>query len=139
MTDKPIDQKTQYVITGIIAILISLGGAGLNGTFNESADALANYYICDVTQDIGEYARLSSTLYTAYPNEFDSKGYDRCTDGTNKGTWYGLLAYAEANGLDLNDLIDTTEPVDPVDPIDPVVPSGEGEQYECSNSGCVLI
>ena len=137
MADKPINQKTQYVITGIIAILISLGGAGLNGTFNESADALADYYICDVTQDIGEYARLSSTLYTAYPNEFDSKGYDRCTDGTNKGTWYGLLAYAEANGLNLDDLIDPNEPEET--PVVPEVPGATGTQYECNQVECIEI
>jgi len=104
MTDEKLSNKTLVVMTIFISIL---GGAGVN-MLDGVPSALDNVYVCSVNEDVGEFFRLSSTHYTGYPNEFDSKGYSRCKDSSgNKGVWVSAIKFAEENGINLSDLIET--------------------------------
>jgi len=138
MTDK-YDAKTNYVITAIMMILAA--GAGSVVDLGGAEDALENWYICDVSLETGEFARLSGTEYTGYPNELDSKGYKRCnTDEGAKGTWQPIVEYAEANGINLEDLVQDPAEDAPEEPETPQDGPGVwGQQYSCSNDGCVPI
>ena len=128
-----VEKNNTTLTIAIIALLTSLGLGGSSLLDNPSA--LDNYYICDINYATGEFARISSTEYSAYPNEFDNKGYQRCNENGIKGKWKQITAFAEANNIDINTLIpsdnDNEEIID-----SPIVGA---VKYQCNQHECIKI
>ena len=133
-------ENNKSLTIAIIALLTSLGFGGT--TLIDNPSALDNYFICDVNYEIGEFARLSSTKYSAYPNEFDNKGYRRCVENDVKGEWHQVLPFVEANNIDISTLI----PSDDLEGIENTVDKPEysensniAAKYVCNNEGCIKM
>lgn len=131
------EKNNKTLTIAIIALLTSLGFGST--TLLDNPSALDNYYICDISFDTGEFARLSSTLYSAYPNELDNKGYKRCNLDGIKGSWHELLPYVKENNIDISTLIpsDTLEDIENTkDNLEYSDDSNIGSKYVCNSQGC---
>ena len=123
--------KNGFIIA-VIAVITTLGfNVGSDYTINQAISELDGFYICDSTQQVLEFVRISSTKVTGYPYQESNVGRVICedSDGVN-GQWRTLQNYANDNNIDPYDIL-----------IQPVQeePSGWGQQYLCSNVECKLI
>lgn len=109
-------------IIGILSVII--------GSIFLSSDEFANSYVCSITEEVGVfYGGISSTGYTAYPNKENRKGYERCGDLSNKGTWVKLEDYAKQKGLDpLSFLVNQKSEKNSI---------SSGKEWLCSPEKCV--
>lgn len=97
------EQTKQNIIAGIIIILASLGITATPGILDNE---LADYYICDKTDEISEFkGGISGTSYSGYPFTDSRKGATYCGTSEDKGNWIKLNKYAEDNDLDVYELI----------------------------------
>lgn len=88
------DQKITYGIIGVLALLAGFGGSQLL-----SQDTIDHTYVCNVTEQIGTFTRLSSTFKTGYypdPNNSSIELSKVCTNGK----WIKLADYAAIKGVD---------------------------------------
>lgn len=88
------DQKITYGLIGIIAML-----AGFGGSMILDQDTIDHTYVCNVTEQIGTFTRLSSTMKTGYYSDPINASIERSKVCTN-GQWIKLSTYAESKGID---------------------------------------
>lgn len=124
MTD---DKKTLTI--SIIALLIAMGIPAVDITYNDIfRGELKDYYVCDVTGELQQALRLSSTLYSAYPYKDSNVGAKYCKDVLgNKGIWIGIESYALSKGIDPYELLIQKEVISE---------SASALQYLCTDKGC---
>jgi len=92
------ENKKQYLITGIMALIVSLGIGVTPGILDNE---LQDYYQCDKTGDISEFkGGVSGTGYSGYPFLDSRKGAVRCGTTEDKGTWVKLSIVAEEAGIE---------------------------------------
>ena len=105
-----IDEKKDYLKILIVAILVS-GGISLTGLDPDTFKAeLDGYYICPVSGESYEFARLSGTEQRGYPYLDSTKGYKDCKDAEGvREKWRDLYSYATELGIDPYDLIQEEE------------------------------
>lgn len=143
------EQTKQNIIAGIIIILASLGITATPGILTNE---LADYYICDKTDEISEFKGgvSKTTGYSGYPFIDSRKGPVYCGTSDNKGTWISLSQYAEDNDLDVYELIlaemeegEQEEPEPEEKPVNPIVPNpSHGSKKEICHPGadiCIPI
>jgi hypothetical protein len=129
------ETQNKSMIAAIMALIISLGVVGVNLQDN----TFDNYYICSSSFQTGEFARLSGTLYTAYPNEINNVGRIRCVDEQGiRGTWQSVSEYAAEHNIDIATLIkpDNESATIIEKPIDY---TQTAKSYKCDNLGCEEI
>ena len=95
------EQKITYGIIGLIALLTGFGGSMLL-----SQDTIDHTYVCNVTEQIATFTRLSSTMKTGYYTD-PANSYDVATNKTielsktcTNGKWIKLADYAKSKGVD---------------------------------------
>lgn len=126
-------ENNKTMIGVVMALIMSLTSVGVNVM---DTDVLENYYICNTSLETGEFARLSGTLYTAYPNELDNKGYRRCIDTNgNKGIWVNVKQYSEDNNIDIVTLIPYD---DEKSNNKPISYTDNTKSYNCNNNGVCI-
>jgi len=127
--------KNGFLIV-LVSVLASMGTTITSDyTINQAINELDGFYICDSTQQVLEFVRISSTQVTGYPYLESNTGRVICedSDGTN-GQWWALRIYAEKNNINPYDLL--------IQPIPILARSGNGgwgQQYLCGSEGCKLI
>ena len=136
------EKNMNYVTVVLVALIASMGGTvTMNNVDDVFQNELGNTYLCVVDNVIiqemtGEYARLSSTSYTAYPNQDNSIGRTYCKSQTGaKGKWTKLLDYANENGIDYKSLIGDSSEEEHV----PTEAIKNKYKYSCNNVGCEAI
>ena len=125
-------QAKTVMVTFLVTFLALAGGSQyLPGD-------LDNVYVCDVSMEIGEFVRFSSTDYTAYPlPSGNNTGRRRCTDGSSKGVWMHITDYADQQGVDLLQVLSEVNGGPSMVPL-PANPE-TAIQYDCPvEGGCVL-
>ena len=114
----------------LVSVLASMGTTITSDyTVNQAINELDGFYICDSTQQVLEFVRISSTKVTGYPYLESNVGRIICEDleGVN-GQWYTLQDYAILNEIGPYTLL-----IQPTSPIE-----GWGQQYLCDNIECKL-
>ena len=98
------DKLTKSTFTiAVIALLVGLGVPVSENIFNNE---LNDYYICEVTTKLNEFAGgISGTAYSGYPFSDSRKGAVYCGTSDNKGSWIKLSVYAAENNIDPYDLM----------------------------------
>ena len=115
------DNKIAGGIIGILAIL-----AGFGGFTYLSADDLSNAYYCELTNQVGIFDRLSTSMKTGYFNEVSFP----CKIGRTYQAWIPLEDYAQSVGVSPEELIEQQTQVN--------AQSG-GIQYKCDPKECVRV
>lgn len=103
------EQAKQNFIVAIIAIFVSGGVSIADLTVGDAVNELEGYYVCPLTVDVQQFARLSSSEERGYPYIDSTKGYKDCKRGTERGVWQPIKEYADSIGLDPYDLLNTPE------------------------------
>lgn len=88
------DQKINYGIIGILALLAGFGGSTL---INQ--DSFENTYVCTSNENLGVFERLSSTQKTGYYiDPFNAS--NELSKVCRNGFWISLNDYAQSRGVD---------------------------------------
>lgn len=97
-------ETNEKITVGVICFLTMLAGFG--GNMYLSKDKIDNTYICELTEEIGIFDRISSSKKTGYYiNELgDEKGV-RCQKNRVYGTWIPIKEYADEMNIDINELL----------------------------------
>jgi hypothetical protein len=83
-----------YGIIGVIAILAGFGGSQLI-----DEDSLDHTYVCNITEQVGVFSRMSSTMKTGYYPDPANPALEKSKVCTN-GKWIKLSDYAAMKGVD---------------------------------------
>lgn len=121
-----VTEKQKIGIIGLITLLLGVGG-GLVIPDNQIKDS----YYCTATDEIGIFlGGISSTGYTAYPYTDSKTGYERCTNGLDKGVWIPLIDYLKQNNLTL-DMLEEQQDITPLIKTSKLI--------KCKQTGCEII
>jgi hypothetical protein len=107
---------------GILGLVMLIAGFG--GGLYVAPDDLSRAWVCNASQKIGMFDRVSSTAKTAY--YVDAVGVERRVSCT--GVWVKLVDYAKLKGVDPRLFLSNIN-------VDPLL----GATFECSPKLCVEV
>jgi len=126
-------ENKEKIITGIVGLILIVSGFGGSQLLTE--DQLENAYYCPITQEVGVFDRLSSSMKTGYYIDVELvEQSTACRIGRTYEAWVPLKEYAKSQGIDPLSLIVADEGFPQATGI-----ARGGTQYECNSKECVRI
>ena len=113
--------KTKAGLLGLITILAVFGG-----TQYLEPSQLDKTYVCELTEQIGIFDRLSGTSKTGYYFEDGEEKRLACRIGRTYGKWILIKEYCKDRGINVNDLLNKKIEFN----------YRPGVKYKCSPNGC---
>lgn len=121
------DKKQIAVGTlGVIGILSLLISGGYYLTDEQAKDT----YVCELTEQVGIFERLSGSQKTGYFTENGSEEAERCNEGRTYGQWIQIQEYAEIHNVSIESLLN---------PPTPKAEPNKGKQYICNPRECIEV
>lgn len=88
---------------GVIAVIALILGFG--GNMAITPEEIDETYYCALTEQVGIFDRMSTSMKTGYYMEEDVEKKVACRTGNTYDTWIPLREYAELNNVPIEDII----------------------------------
>jgi len=92
-------------VIGLIGILVGFGG-----TSTLSQGQVGDVYVCPVTEEVGQFDRVSGSAGFYMVDGNDQRVY--CNDGNDYQDWVSLTVYAESQGVDPGEFVESVPSLD---------------------------